>query len=55
MKPELKVSKSKKQVTKELWDEKLAILDKKKKQDITLEDIYGQNTIIIDMLKEIKG
>ena len=53
MKPTLNISKSKKQVNREQRKEKIAALDKKKKQEITLDVVYEQNKLILEMLGEL--
>lgn len=52
MKPTLAIPKSPEQAKKEQREAKLnAIADKKKTGKLTLEDLYEQNQIIIELLK----
>jgi len=54
VKPVLKVKKSEAQVKQEQRQAKLATLaEKKAKGKLTLEDIYEQNTLIIEMLEKL--
>lgn len=50
----MKIEKSEKTIKKEQRQSKLANLaDKKKQGKLTLEDIYEQNQIIIEMIQEM--
>lgn len=54
MKPTLKVTKTEKEIKQEQRQTKLATLaGKKAKGKLTLEDIYEQNQIIIEMLQDL--
>lgn len=54
--PHLHIDKSERQIKAEQHQAKLAALaDKAKQSKLTLDDIYEQNQIIIEMLAELKG